>query len=421
MFPIHDARGRVTGLGARALDDSMPKYINSPQTAVFDKSSTLYGIDRARPAIREKDLAVIVEGYMDVIMAHQYGENNVVASMGIALTDRQISILKKLTRNLALALDADSAGEEATLRVAAAEGSMATDVIPVPTWSGLIRYESVLNAEVRVVVLPAGKDPDEVILEDREKWRKLVAGAPPILEYAMETIAARTDLTKAREKSSAADRLLPLVADVKDPVRQSHYMQKLSRLLRTDERALWSAMKRVQPVYRDPFSRVPSKKTDAGASGRDPVEEYCLALLVHYPDLKAYTDELPPDYFDSSESREVYLKLKESADTEAAGESLGPYLGEYLDELAGKPLPAVLDEKEATRRQSLGSCILRLREKWLRGQKARQADLLSQEAEVAGHEAALARHGEDGPAAGREIKDVYEKRRQQRYARRKLT
>jgi len=421
MFPIRDFQGRVTGLGARALDDSLPKYINSPQTAVFDKSSTLYGIDRAKAAIREKNLAVIVEGYMDVIMAHQYGEANVVASMGIALTDRQISILKRLTRNLALALDADAAGEEATLRVAAAGGAMATDVTPVPTWSGMVRYENSLDAEVRVVVLPSGRDPDEVIMEDKGRWQELVAKAPPILDYAIEAVTARTDLSKAREKSAAADRLLPIISDVKEPVRQAHYMQKLARVLQTDEKALWGALKRLQPVRRGPLDRVAGTAPAASLLSHDPIEEYCLALLVHYPDLKPFTEELLPGYFESSENRELYLRLKDAAGATEVREGLDAYLSEYYDELAGKPLPALLGEKESERRQSLNSCVLRLREKWLRGLERKRRELLVQEAETGGHKAALAKHEEQGIETGTQIKGVYEQRRQQRYARRKLS
>ena len=116
MFPIRDMQGKLVGFGARALDDSLPKYLNSPQTLIFDKSNILYGIDHAKKAIRQDNLAIITEGYMDVLTAHQHSWENVVASMGTAVTDRQLAILKKLTRNLILALDADTAGEEAISR-----------------------------------------------------------------------------------------------------------------------------------------------------------------------------------------------------------------------------------------------------------------------------------------------------------------
>jgi DNA primase len=143
LFPICDIQGRVTGFGARVLDDSLPKYINSPQTPIFDKSSSLYGIDKAKSAIRKKNLVIIVEGYMDVLIAHQHGWQNVVGSMGTSLTEKQVEGIKRLTSNITLALDADLAGEEATLRGKA-----------------ILAYS---NTEANVILLPQGKDPDEVI------------------------------------------------------------------------------------------------------------------------------------------------------------------------------------------------------------------------------------------------------------------
>ena len=117
MFPIRDSKGKVLGFGARALDNSMPKYLNSPKTPIFDKSGILYGIDRAQRAIREQGFAVIVEGYMDVLAAHQYSTANVVASMGTALTERQVTMLKGLTRSLVFALNPDTAGSASYYRI----------------------------------------------------------------------------------------------------------------------------------------------------------------------------------------------------------------------------------------------------------------------------------------------------------------
>jgi DNA primase len=206
MFPIHDTKGHIIGFGARALDDSLPKYLNSPQTAVFDKSGSLYGIDLAAPAIREQDMAVIVEGFMDAITAHQCGFNNVVASMGTAVTEKQVNTLKRLTRNVVLALDADVAGEEAMLRS--------------------VGYENTLGAEVRVIVLPEGKDPDSVIKEDTRTWQDLLGKALPIMDYTFNMITASLDLSTARDKSLAVDRLLPIIAEMKDIVRQGHYLER---------------------------------------------------------------------------------------------------------------------------------------------------------------------------------------------------
>ncbi|MDD5191384.1 MAG: DNA primase, partial [Dehalococcoidales bacterium] len=128
MIPIRDQRGRTTGFGSRVLDHSLPKYINSPQTPVFDKSDTIYGIDLATTQIKQDDRVVIVEGYMDVILAHQYGFSNVVASMGVAISDRQVNRLKRFTSNLVLALDPDAAGEEAMLRCIDYENTLGVEI-----------------------------------------------------------------------------------------------------------------------------------------------------------------------------------------------------------------------------------------------------------------------------------------------------
>jgi len=210
MFPIHDARGRITGFGARVLDDSLPKYINSPQTPIFDKSSSLYGINLAQTAIRQQTLAVIVEGYMDVITAHQNGFTNVVASMGTSVTEKQVSILKRLTQNMALALDADAAGEEASLRC--------------------VGYENILNTEVKVIILPKDKDPDDVIKQDVEIWQHLLEEALPVIDYTFNMVTSKLDLTTAKGKSSAVDELLPIIAEIKNNTRRDHYLTKLSGL-----------------------------------------------------------------------------------------------------------------------------------------------------------------------------------------------
>ena len=180
MFPIRDSRGRTLGFGARVLDDSLPKYVNSPQSPTFDKSSVLYGLDRAAPAIRKKDMAIVMEGYMDVITAHQNGITNAVASMGTAVTEAQANALKKLSKNLVLALDADAAGEEAMLRG--------------------VGYENILNAEIRVVVMPEGQDPDDVIRQSADAWGGLVDKAVPIVDYTFDMVTAKLDLNTARDK-----------------------------------------------------------------------------------------------------------------------------------------------------------------------------------------------------------------------------
>jgi DNA primase len=239
IFPIRDARANVVGFGARALDDSLPKYLNSPQTAIFDKSGVLYGIDQAKGAIREAGLVVIVEGYMDVLMAHQCNRKNVVASMGTALTEKHVRIIKKMTKKLVLALDADSAGDQATVRgLEVAQEAFDRRAMPVPTWRGLIRYEDQLDAEIRVAVLPPGLDPDEVLKENVDTWDVLVNRALPVVEYYLQAVIGKFDLRSPKDKVAAAREVLPLIREIGSSVERSHYLQQLARLLRVDERTL---------------------------------------------------------------------------------------------------------------------------------------------------------------------------------------
>ena len=178
IIPIRDASGRAVGLGGRILPGSDgPKYLNSPAGPLFDKSRTLFGIDLAKTAIRREKRCVIVEGYTDVMAAHQAGFANVVASLGTALTHGQIELATRYADEIALAYDVDLAGEAATQR-------------------GLLEElgpdQSV--TKVRVVRIPAGKDPDELIRTDPDAWRQAVVDAKPVIEYFMDRIGGEVDL-----------------------------------------------------------------------------------------------------------------------------------------------------------------------------------------------------------------------------------
>jgi DNA primase len=362
MFPIFDVRGRVTGFGGRALDDSLPKYTNSPQTPLFDKSGTLYGINLAKDAIREQDEAIIVEGYMDVITAHQNGFKNVVASMGTAVTEKQVNILKKLSRNaaLTLALDADAAGEEAMLRT--------------------VGYENTLDAEIKVTILPSGKDPDEVIKEDIKNWQKLIGAAVPIVDYSFDMATSRLDLNTAKGKALARDRLLPIIGEIKDNVRKAHYLQKLAGLLKVTERNLEAELARLKPK---PISR-PKALQEAmhPALSR---EEYSLMLLLQHPELKSREEGLKEEYFENSENREIFIAWRQSDKIEEIREKLEPAIHEHLDQLATRQLLSNnLEQKYA-------ECVLDLRLEFLRRRIREREAVLAHEAESGGTAAELAK------------------------------
>ena len=189
LFPIHTERGELVGFGGRILDSGQPKYLNSPQTELFDKGSILFGIDRARSAIRASGHVVVVEGYVDVLIAHQSGIKEVVASLGTALTERQVNTLKRLTRTVVLALDADAAGDEAVLRgleVARQVYGDATVAVPLP--QGLVRLESQLDADIRIAALPRGRDPDEIIRENPREWQSLVDQAKSVVDFYLDAV-----------------------------------------------------------------------------------------------------------------------------------------------------------------------------------------------------------------------------------------
>jgi len=394
MFPIFDNKGRTIGFGARVLDDSLPKYINSPQTPIFDKSSVLYGRDKATAAIRQKDMAVIVEGYMDVITAHQNGFNNVVASMGTSVTEKQASALKRLTKNMVLALDADTAGEEAMLRG--------------------VGYENTLDAEVKVIILPRGKDPDDVIKQDAKAWQQLLEEALPVVDYTFKMVASELDLTTAKGKSSAADELLRIIAEMKDTVRQAHYLQKLARLVNVNEHTLEAALSRLRPSRsRRPPRRAEEPKLETTTPTLRPFlsssrEEYCLALLLQHLELKARCQELPPEYFKNSENREIFIAYRQAEDVQLIKEGLDSTLYEHLDSLKTKGLPATQIEQKFT------DCVLNLRVEFLRGLEAKKEAILAQEAESGGTAAELTKLQEQGIEVSVQLGEIFTQRSQGR-------
>ena len=412
MFPIRNIQGNVSGFGGRALDDSLPKYLNSPQTAVFDKSSSLYGIDRARTAIRQKDQAVIVEGYIDVLAAHQHGYTNVIASMGTAMTDRQLGILKGLTRNLILALDADTAGEEAVSR----SGEMVDKMLPVPPeFYGWVKYEDAHNAEVKILILPQGKDPDEVIMGNASQWQKLITDAKPMVDFIFESQVAKVDLASARDKSTMVDKLLPLLLEMKDPLRQAHYLERLARLLRIDEHVLSDALRKFKALRkRRETAGSKSKPVATTVISSSPLEQYCLALLIQYPELKSESTDLSPEHFENTENREIFVKWQQSGDIASLQNSLDTALQEYLEILLAQDLPPTLKENEAARCEDLHQCINRLQERRLRNLESQNQELLAIEAQIGGTAARLAKLEQQGLEITKQLQEVFIKQNHRR-------
>ena len=307
MVPILDRRGRVAGFGGRSLDGSNPKYINTAATPIFDKQATLYALDKAASSIREQEAAVIVEGYMDVIAAHQHGRKNVVASMGTALTERQVYLVRSLAKTVVLALDADAAGQEATLRSLEA------------SWRAMERRRFGQREEValRIAVMPEGRDPDDLIRESPDGWDEIVRSAVPYMDFVIPAFAGRHDLSTPQGKARAAEALMPVILSMGNAFEQDRYFGKLAEALGVTREQLQASIGKLRPVARErrpagaQSSAPPSSTTVSPfASGdREPLEEFVLAALLHWPELLDVVGDHTPDEFSRTENRELFTQL----------------------------------------------------------------------------------------------------------------
>ena len=375
MFPIRDDKGRVVGFGARKLeseghesaDGSDAKYVNSPQTPMFDKGSLLYGLDRAKEAIRRERSAIVVEGYMDAIAAHQYGRGNVVASMGTALTERQIRLLERLRAKILLAMDADAAGIEATLRAlqeAGAAGVIHAGVEEthpalmgdeefsrkVDEWS----RDALKRATVNFFVVPlSGKDPDEMIRSDGGAWEEAVAHAEPFTDHVFDVVASRKDLSLPGDRAELLQELLPVVRLITEPTHQSHYVQRLAAKARVSEKIVW------QELQRNRSRRSAPIVTPAAApkTYREPQEEFVLALLLRHDELRPDGLALPPELFVLSEHRALFEAWREASDLEALRETLHEEFRPTLERILARDLPFL---EGGRAKEAFEDCVARI-------------------------------------------------------------
>ena len=389
MFPIRDQSGKATGLGGRILPGlDGPKYLNSPATLLFDKSRTLFGIDLAKASIRKAKLTVIVEGYTDVMAAHQAGFTNIVASLGTALTRGQVELATRYADAVALAYDVDLAGEAATQR------GLLEELGPEAAVS-----------KVRVIRIPAGKDPDELIRTDPQAWERAIADAKPVIEYFIDQAAAEADLSTIAGRREVTGRSLAILKRVGDRVERALYLQHLARLVNVEERTLGEALERAPVVRR--AARPPREPSGNGTGAAVPslgrLESEALELMLRYPGLAA---ELPTDEplpFAGAVARQLADALREraassagngqgdpGADLEAFVSGLDPATGavarELLQAAALDSAEPSLDPSEAS--EVLRICLLRLRVERL-DEALRDGRILLEEAQREGDRSRL--------------------------------
>ncbi|MDD5109673.1 MAG: DNA primase [Patescibacteria group bacterium] len=263
MFPIHDPHGRVVGFGGRTLDpkEAGAKYINTPQTPIYNKGVILFNLQRAKSEIRTADSAVLVEGYMDALASWEAGVKNVVAVSGTALTPDQVKLLKRYTTNFSIAFDMDPAGAAAA-------------------WRGI---DLVLNAEcnVKVITLPFGKDPDECVRKDPAAWQAAVNSAVDFMEYCFTKTFERYPKTTAANKKRAVQTLITVIGKLGNAVEQAHWLQRLANSVDVPEQILREDLQKLRKSQA--VKETPSSVPAAPRARWQLLEEQLVALLLHRP------------------------------------------------------------------------------------------------------------------------------------------
>ncbi|HEX8591151.1 MAG TPA: DNA primase [Candidatus Paceibacterota bacterium] len=267
MFPIRDAAGRTVAFTGRALSpDDQAKYLNSPETELFKKSELLFGMDRAKDAIRSRGFAILVEGQFDLLLLHQAGFQNTVALSGTALSDTHLTLIKRYADNLMLCLDADRAGLASSAR--SARAALA---------SGM---------RVKAVRIPKGKDPADIVAEDPKSFTQLVKGSQSVAEFFLSVLSAEEE-DELKLLRQVEEVVLPLVAATKSPLEQQRLIDIIARALSTTPEAVRSALPKESDERRRGGPEQPSSafpQTSKGASSVKARRDLVLAAIVSYPD-----------------------------------------------------------------------------------------------------------------------------------------
>lgn len=268
MFPVLDANGNPIAFGARAMGDDQPKYLNSPETAAYVKGRHLYGLFQAKEAMRQKKFVILVEGYLDLIALVQHGVKNVVASLGTALTPEQSKLLGRFAKKVVINYDGDKAGINAARR--AVEIMLPEDF------------------EIKVLVLPDGKDPDDFIRENgTEKYNEARGRATPYLDFVLDAAMHDRSLINAKQKAEAIEEVLPVLADIKNAIQKRESFDQAMNFFRVDsqglKRELWHAVKQGAKLGSDEIKKQVKRSTAAKITV---AEQQLLELLIYDHDLQ---------------------------------------------------------------------------------------------------------------------------------------
>ncbi len=385
---IRDARDRIIGFGARTLDGTEPKYLNTPQTDAFEKSSILYGLNWAGDSIRSLNEAIVVEGYMDVIAAHEHGFTNVVASMGTAVTGEQLDSLARYataggTGTVVLCLDSDAAGEAATMR--------ALESVTAELSSGRRR-----GLVVKVARPDGGKDPDEAIRSDPDSWRTSLSEAEPLLDYLIVAKSKLHNLESGQGIADFANSVAPLIYNVSNDYDRDRYWSTTATLAGVTEQRLKSIVDRPRTTQRRTSAKRAGNRPQAVGARRissdqvndviqssagDTLEEHLLSLLLQIEDLREHAIAMPAEFLHQSDNRALFTAWQSSSKIGEISHELGEELTEKAHRLAESELPP---SDQALHVEDVTQCVMRLRERHYRRIKELQTERLK---ELEGEEA----------------------------------
>ena len=302
IFPILDLNSQVVGYGGRVFKDKdkteVAKYVNTPNTILYDKSRVLYGLDKAKVEIRKKDSCILVEGYTDVIMANQAGTLNVVATSGTALTPYQLKILKRYTENLLLGFDMDVAGDTATKRG--------------------IDLAQTMGFNLKVLRLPEGKDAAEIIAKNPKEWEQALSEPKSIMDFYFESAFKGRDEKNPEGKKEISKILLPVIKRVPNKIVQSHWVNELANKLGVKEQDIEEEMRKVKiEGFSDSFGLEPEELANLPQkSRREMLEETLMVLIIKLPSSIELIEKKSISYC-SPNTREILEKLEKKETIES--------------------------------------------------------------------------------------------------------
>lgn len=314
MVALMDQQGRVIGFTARQLDDdpNAPKYINTPQTLLYDKSRHVYGFSQAKDALRKDGFAVLVEGNLDVIASHQVGVRNVVATAGTALTEQHLKAISRFTSDVRLAFDQDKAGLAATERS-----------IPIASKVGV---------RLNIITIPSGKDPDELIKKDPKLWEEAISKSEYAVDWLIERYAQILDLSKAPDKREFSDITIATVRQLTDSVEQDHFVAKIAKILGVSDEAIRSKLQESPQQRQLRKSNVQPAPIDHNHLERKKIQDQVLALGLMRPTLRMQLDGIKPDMMPEEQAQTLitYLQSHPDFDGKLAGVKELKEITEYI-------------------------------------------------------------------------------------------